>query len=96
MMLALQSRYQRRLSADMPVIYWMVEYAGELLNRFVKDSEGRTVREKKYGKVDYTGLVEFGECVYFLPQVHHSRREKFEARFKEGVFLGVRSSSNDK
>ena len=68
MMLASQSRCKRSIDADMPAVYWMVDYAGEILIRFSRDGEGRTVRETTFRENNvYAGLPAFGEGVVFLP-----------------------------
>lgn len=96
MLLALRARMNTRISMKLPAVYWLVGYSGEALNRFKQDAEDKTVREKKYGKVDYMGVVEFGESVFFLPQVHgNTRREKFECMFRRGIFLGVEQLSDE-
>ena len=69
-LIALQARVCRKVDMRLTVAYRMVEYAGELINRCKRGQDGLTTRECKYGKPDYMGLIEFGEVVYFLPQVH--------------------------
>ena len=67
-----------------------VDYASGLIIRFAKGEDGQIARERKSGRVDYMGLVEFGECIYFLPQFcSDTRRDNVEPRFQNGVFLGV-------
>ena len=93
MLLALQARVKAKFDARWPVMYWLVDYSGELINRFKKDQNCRTAREKKYGKADYIALVEFGEGIFFTPQVHNvPRTEKSKAGGARASSWEVRST----
>ena len=68
MILALESRIGCKLELDHPVMYWLVEYASELINRIkVQDHDYKTSYHRTYGKPDYQALAEFGEAVHYQP-----------------------------
>ena len=67
-MLALESRLGEQIRLDMPILFWMVEYASELINRCkVQVRDGETSFERKFGKKDVLALAEFGEAVHHKP-----------------------------
>ena len=47
MLLALQARVGRNVSSKLAVVYWMVDHAGELINRFARGDDGKTARENE-------------------------------------------------
>ena len=47
------------------------------------------------GEKLHPDLIEFGECVHYLP-LSHLELGKAEARWKDGVFLGIRLESGEK
>ena len=90
LVLALEARVGQRIKIVLPAVYWMIECAGELANKFHRDKEGCTARGETLGEADYTGLVDFDETICFMPQVHGiGRKEHVELRWLEGTFLGV-------
>ena len=90
---ALEARIGARIPVDHPVMRWMVEYVGVILNKYVKNDDGCTPYEDLHGHPCRERLVEFGERVLFhIPKV---RRAKLDLRWASGVFLGTTMSSNE-
>ena len=96
MILALEHRLNFELELESPVMFWMVEYARELINRCkIQPRDGQTTYQRKFGKKDTLGLAEFGEAIHYTPlsasgQESESRRlQKAEHRLQVGVILGA-------
>ena len=94
----MKSALGRRLDVKMPndrcIIPWLVEHAGNILTRFEVGKEGKTPIQRLKGRKLRTQLVEFGECVSFLP-ADYAKQGKMEPRWKEGVYLGIRLESSE-
>ena len=65
--IALEGRLKVNLPSELPVMMWLIEHAGDLMNRFRVGSDGRTPRERNTGKADSPTMAEFGESILFLP-----------------------------
>ena len=75
---------------DHLVIYWMVEYAAEVINRFRVISNKMIPREIIRGQHASSTMAEFGENELLLPETWEGGRiEKHELKFERGVCLGV-------
>ena len=57
--------------------------------------DGRVPYQRLRGRKLHPELIEFGKCVYCLP-LNHLEIGKAEARWKDGVFLGIRLESGEK
>ncbi len=91
---ALKSRYGRRVDGERQVVPRMVMHAASVVNRGKKDEEGLSAYRRWTGR-EFTKLVaEFGECVLCAPAMS-TGKDKFDARWKEGVRLGVRMESDE-
>ena len=91
---ALESRRGRRVDGEHPVIPWMVMHAASVVNRSRKDDEGFSAYRKWKGREFTKPVAEFGECVLYAPAAS-AGKDKFDARWKEGVWLGVRMESGE-
>ncbi len=89
---ALESRQGRRIDGEHPVVPWMVMHATSVVNRSRKDNEGFSAYRRWKGREFTKPVAEFGECVLYAPAAS-PRKDKFDARWKEGVWLGVRVES---
>ena len=52
-----------KIPARHPVMAWIVEYAGYLLNRFEVSRDGKTAYERSKGKKAKSLGIEFGEAI---------------------------------
>jgi hypothetical protein len=60
---AVETRWKVKIPADHPIICFLIEYAGFLLNRFEVGHDGKTAFERSKGKKAKTLGIEFGEAV---------------------------------
>ena len=96
MFLAVHARVGMQLCSRPPLVYWVVDYTGELVNRFASGPGGKTPGKTTRGRVDFNGVAEFGECAFFMQQVHgNTHNDKFDPIFREGAFLGVEQTSHE-
>ena len=102
MIFAVEHRLNFRMEPESPIMYWMVEYASELINRCkVQPRDNQTSYPRKFGKKDVLALAEFCEAVHYMPMganqfENNSRRlQKAEPRLQVGVFLGLEKNSNE-
>ena len=84
--LALENRLGVKITATHPIMAWLATHAGDLLNKFVVGSDGKTSYELIKGKKFNKALVEFGEKVMY--RRGKLNKHKLEARWEEGIFLG--------
>ena len=95
--LALESRLGSRVPIEHHIIPWLVLHAGFTHNRFQLGHDGRTpymrIKHKSYDR----SLVEFGECVHYKKTKYEigPGLYKYDDRWGEGVFLGIRARSNE-
>ena len=91
---ALETRYGRKVPDDHPVLTWMVEHASTTYNLFHRSLEvkdGKAPYSRHSGREWKESLPPFGETIEFLKRGH-----KFEARWHQGIFLGVKDNTTEK
>ena len=89
-------RHYPGLHVRHPVLPWLVDYAGVLLSRYNRGADGFTPFERSTGKKWQVQLPEFGETVWFQPLKGERAKGKLEAKFEEGIYLGVQEGSTMK
>ena len=91
---SLDERMGVKIDVQHPVITWMCEFVGYMMNRMEVAADGKTPYERVKGKKGEVLGLEFGERVMWK---HHPGKtmEKLNARWGNGLFLGVRSRSNE-
>ena len=62
--LGLEQKISTAIPTDHPVLYWMVEHAPTLINRFQLGRDGRTPFRKLRGEDNDARVCEFGEQVF--------------------------------
>ena len=96
---ALEEKIGERIASTNPVLLWALEYGAVVHNLFKVGEDGRTAYERgKGGRKFKRQLVPFGQKVLYEHRpVRHPRDGahlgKLEARFEEGVFLGISMNS---
>eukprot|EP00973_Karenia_brevis_P042574 5893899-Karenia_brevis.AAC.2 len=74
---------------------WLIEYAAFTLYAFkIDDDDGLTALERTRGKATHQAIVAFGERVMYKP-AKSVRVEKAEARWEDGVWLGVSPETHE-
>ena len=63
--IALEGRLKVTIPTELPIMMWLVEQSGDLMNRFRVGKDGRTPRERNTGKEDTPLMAEFGEAVFY-------------------------------
>ena len=77
-----------------PVLTWLCEFVGYMVNHMEVASDGKTPYERVKGKRSEVMGLEF--CEKVLWKYHPGKRmAKFDARWGYGLFLGVRSRSGE-
>ena len=71
---------------------WLVMHAASVINRGRKDEEGFSAYRRWKGREFNKPVAEFGECVLYSRAMLVGRI-KFDTRWSEGVWLGVRLES---
>ena len=94
---ALDERMNIKIDTLHPVLTWMCDYAGLLMNRMEVSTDGKTAYERVKGKRAEVVGLEFGEKVLwkYVPGGQNMKLKKIEARWGYGVFLGVRAKSGE-
>ena len=90
---ALDRHYPGLLHSRHPVLPWMIDYAAALMSRFNRGSDGFTPYERSTGKKWRVQVPEFGEAVWYQPLKGERASGKLEAKFEEGIFLGIQEGS---
>ena len=70
-------------------------HAASVANRSRKDDEGFSPCRRWKGREVTKPVAEFGECVLYAPAAS-AGKDKFDVRWKEGVWLGVRMETGGK
>ena len=93
MKFALEEKVKGELPKDSVIFPWMIEYAGVLHTLFSQeDSEGMTPFQKLKGRTWQVALPCFGEVVDYRRRA----KSKLDARWQEGIYLGLRLTSTEK
>ena len=91
---ALETSYGMKIGDDSVILTWLVEHAGTLHNLFHRSGEmkdGKTPYSRHRGREWRVSIPPFGGTIEFLKRGH-----KFESRWQQGVFLGVKDNTTEK
>jgi hypothetical protein len=91
---ALESRIGERVKGGDNVFTWLVRNAAASMNRYQVGSDGRTAHERLRGRRFRRDVAEFGESVLYI-RAESVGKDKYNSRWEEGVFLGVREESGE-
>ena len=83
------------IGARHPLMTWLAEYAGHLLNRFEVSHDGKTAYERLKGKSARTLGIEFGESILWKRKPVGGALGKATCLWEDGIFLGVRGASGE-
>ena len=88
----LEARYGVRISGEHDSIPWLIAHASDSLNRYHVYEDGRTGYHNWKGRPFVKESVEFGQNIMYYPPGMKGKN-KFEARWQEGVWLGIADRS---
>ena len=75
---------------------WLIRHSAQVINRYRVGEDGKTNWERIKGKKFKREVPEFEECVWFVrPGSHKDSGNKFEVKWEDGVWLGVRDESGE-
>ena len=92
---AFETRIRNRITADHPVLSWLVEFAAVLVNRYEVGHDGKTPYERLRGKQSRLLGLEFGELLHFRRHRAAGKQAKLDESWADGVFLGYRTLSGE-
>ena len=92
---ALEEKWGCSIPYDHPLICYIVEYAGVLLNRFEVGVDGRTAYERNKGKKATTLGIGIGEAVLWRRKKVGGALGKLTSLWEDGIFLGVMGKSGE-
>ena len=95
MRLDLEASLGAKTPLQHPLVHWMVEAAAERINRFREVKDGKTPLELIRGVHETRPMAEFGECIYFIPAKGNRPQHKADAKFKEGIWLGMNARTDE-
>ena len=94
LLLSLEARLGRSVDAREPIVTYIPKYAAYLLNRLKVGKDGKTAYERCKGKRATVLGLEFGEKLLYKVKAE-SKQAKIRARWEYGIFVGVRTQSNE-
>ena len=78
-----------------PARMWLIERVGSAHNRFKHGrDDGKTPRERAGWQIQSL-VMELGEVVQFVPLRAEARADKFDAKLREGIWLGLDSRTDE-
>ena len=92
---ALEEKWGFAVPCDHPLLPYVVEYAGVLLNRFEVGADGRTAYERNKGKKATTLGVGIGEAVLWRRKKLGGALGKLTSLWEDGIFLGIMGKSGE-
>ena len=91
---SLNERMGVKVDVRHPVITWLCDYVSYLMNRMEVARDGKTPYERVKGKKAEVMGLEFGEKVMWK-HLAGKVMEKINARWGQGLFIGVKVKSNE-
>ena len=91
----LEHKAKITIGARHPLMTWLAEYAGHLLNRFEVAHDGTTSYERLKGKSANTLGIEFGESILWKRRPVGGALAKAVCLWEDGIFLGIRGASGE-
>ena len=94
---SMTGRLGKELDSNHVVLQWLVRWIGGCWSRYAVGEDGRTGWERLYRRRCTAVIAEFGESVHYREENNpdHKRRNQDDAGWREGVWLGLTSKSNE-
>ena len=90
----LETQYGVKISEDHQCLAWLVAHAGNTIDRYHVNKDGKTSFERWKGRPFKRAVAKFGENVIYL-KAKSLGIDKFNIRLSEGIFLGVRDETSE-
>jgi hypothetical protein len=91
---AMDERFGVQVDVRHPVLTWLCDYTGYMMNRMEVARDGKTPYERVKGKKAEVIGLEFGERVLWKHPPGRTM-DKLSARWGQGLFVGVKAKSNE-
>ena len=91
---AMDERFGVKVDVRHPVLTWLCDYTGYMMNRMEVARDGKTPYERVKGKRAEVIGLEFGEKVMWK-HLPGKAMEKINSRWGHGLFVGVKAKSNE-
>jgi hypothetical protein len=91
---AVDEKFGVQIDVRHPVITWLCDYTGYMMNRMEVARDGKTPYERVKGKKAEVIGLEFGERVLWKHPPGKTM-DKIGARWSQGLFVGVKAKSNE-
>jgi hypothetical protein len=91
---AMDERFGVQVDVRHPVLTWLCDYTGYMMNRMEVARDGKTPYERVKGKKAEVIGLEFGERVLWKHPPGRTM-DKISARWGQGLFVGVKAKSNE-
>ena len=93
---AAEDRLNITIGVKSPLLTWLVEHAAWLYNNCHEGKDKKTALERLQGGRSVKPLAEVGESILYKPlSTKGDSVDKLEARFEEGIWLGVESRTGE-
>ena len=93
---ALEFRMSIRIGVKSPLLTWLVEHAAWLYNNCREYKDKKTGTERLQSGRSIKPVAELGESILYKPLSSKGDAvDKLEARFEEGIWLGVESRTGE-
>ena len=91
-----ESKLKMKIERDHPLFQWMVPWAATIINRYVRDTRGRTAYQRRTGREAKKNVCEFGEKILYYPlKGAHREKDKAEAKWRYGIWRGIADKSDE-
>ena len=94
MRLAMERRYDMKLSENHPIWPWIIIEAAAQINRYRVGQDGKTAFQRLRGKNFNKGVTEMAEIIDYL-QLASEGRDKADTRWSRGVYLGINDRTGE-
>ena len=94
LLLSLEQNLGFKVDAREPILTYLPEYAAHLLNRLEVGKDGKTAYERYKGKKATVLGIHFGEKILYKTRTQ-AKQNKLRPRWEYGIFVGVKTSSNE-
>ena len=84
-----------RIATEHPIVIWMCDHAGYLLNRLEVGRDGKTAYERMKGKRSKVLGLEFAEKVLWRGRPNGPTMKKIEPQWQHDVYIGVKRTSGE-
>ena len=94
----------KKMSKGSAAMVWLIEQAGSLISRYKMGSDGLVPYKRVKGKMPSNFIMPWGEKVLYMPPKataiegddgKRHRKTKDDYRYEFGIYLGIKSDSND-